>query len=256
MLLFLFSCESEDDSIINDDSLDLSSMIGIWARNDGQASTYLKLEGNTATTCNNNTITVGIFNTTSSPNATFDVGGVTYVFPLHMQGDNLIVNVPSQGNANHVPTEYIRSTSWPCGSGGGQGSGGAGGTPAPKTGHFGVKVYIPTGGCATSGSPTTTGGYYNGTLTMYYYHTGTGVYSSSTVALPGSGTSGQTDSQGLYYYSLYDYDGPIYQGGQQKRYKVEWNFYPNRTSYASSCVKTGVSTIDFDGQTKNVVVSW
>lgn len=91
-----------------------SKMIGTWARNDGQNSTYVKIEGTVAITCNNGTATTGTFNA-SAPSMTYFVDGQTYVFPLAMSGDRLIVKVPSQGTVNHIDTEYIRSTTWPCG---------------------------------------------------------------------------------------------------------------------------------------------
>jgi hypothetical protein len=222
-----------------------SKIIGIWVRNDG--STYLKIEGSVATTCNSGTETVGSFNS-AVPSMTFVVGGVTYVFKMRMQGDNLIVIVPPQStNPNHVDTEYVKSTTWPC-SGGGD-TGGTG-TP-PKTGFFSVKVYSPVGSCATS-----VGGGYYGTLIGYYYHTGTKKYHSSILAGPGSGTTGQNDSQGHYYYSLYNHVDPITQGGQNKLYKIEWNFYPNKSNNSSSCVRSGSATIDSEGQTKKVVITW
>lgn len=130
VLAVLFSCtkSSMDDFEIIKEKIGGSSsgtstdkMLGIWERNDGQAETYLKLEGTVATTCNSGTETVGTFNS-SAPSATFVVSGTTYLFPLKMQGDILIVQVPDQGNANHVDTEYIKSTTWPCSGGGGGGS--------------------------------------------------------------------------------------------------------------------------------------
>jgi hypothetical protein len=251
-ILLITSCEIEDPIPMNSSSPTngSSQMQGTWARNDGQTQTYLKIDGTVAITCNNGTATTGTFNS-SVPSVTFIVSGSTYVFPMSMQGDKLILGVPKNStNPNHVPTEYIKSSTWPCGGSGG------GTVVAPATGFFSVKVYSPTGSCATSGSPTTSGGYYKGTLTAFYYHTGTKLYHSNTIANPGSGTSGQTDGQGHFYYSLYNHVDPINQGGQNKLYKIEWNFYPNRTSYASSCVKRGSSTIDFEGQTKNIVINW
>lgn len=131
VLAVLFSCtkSSMDDFEIikekiggNSTTTGSSKMLGTWERNDGQASTYLKLEGAVATTCNSGTETIGTFNS-SVPSATFTVSGVTYVFPLIMQSENvLIVQVPDQSNnANHVDTEYIRSDLWPCSGGGGGG---------------------------------------------------------------------------------------------------------------------------------------
>lgn len=130
VLAVLFSCtkSSMDDFEIIKDKIGGSSngtsadkMLGIWERNDNQAITFLKLEGTVATTCNSGTETVGTFNS-SVPNATFVVSGATYIFPIRMEGEKLILSVPDNStNPNHVDTEYIKSTTWPCSGGGGGG---------------------------------------------------------------------------------------------------------------------------------------
>jgi hypothetical protein len=128
-ILFLASCEQDSvDEDTNDSSGTVSSasqMQGTWSRDDGQLSTFVKIDGSTAITCNNGNATNGTFNA-SQLSMTYIVSGETYVFPMRMQGAKLIVQVPAQGNANHVDTPYIRSTTWPCG-GGGTGGGGTGG---------------------------------------------------------------------------------------------------------------------------------
>lgn len=129
--------ESEtDESDYDSGSADTGKMPGTWVRNDGQAIAYIRFEGSTATTCVNGVMTAGTFSVSAST-ATFVVGGQTIVFPLQMSGTKLIVKVPAQGNANHVPTEYIKSTNWPCGATGGGNNGGGnnggGGTAAKGT---------------------------------------------------------------------------------------------------------------------------
>ena len=122
MSTMFVNCEEEEvDTPDNNQNTPTATdgMMGTWSRNDGQATTFLKLNGGTATSCNNGTETLGTFNS-SVPSATFVISGTTIVFPLRMLGNKLIVQVPSQGNANHVDTEYIRSTNWPCGGGGNQ----------------------------------------------------------------------------------------------------------------------------------------
>lgn len=116
-ILLITSCEKEDSSPTTKPAV-TGSMQGTWARNDGQASTYLKIDGTVAITCNNGTATTGTFNS-SVPSITFIVSGSTYVFPMSMQGDKLILGVPKNStNPNHVPTEYIKSSTWPCGGSG------------------------------------------------------------------------------------------------------------------------------------------
>jgi hypothetical protein len=143
------------------------------------------------------------------------------------------------------------------GGGSGGGSGGSGGSGngcstsgIPKTGSFGVKVYNPTGACAN----TTSG--YNGWIKAYYYcpaqYPSTCGYVSGNIATPSG--FGQTDAGGLYWYSLYG-DNPqsICRGTM---YRIEWEFTPNKSSYPTSCIISGSSIIDFQGQSKQVVIRW
>lgn len=120
------SCEEENNKPNETETPtgNSSSIYGTWARNDGQASTYLKIEGSAATTCNNGKATNGSFNA-STPSVIFTVAGVTHTFKIIMSGSKLILRVPATStNPNHVDTEYIRSNNWPCGGSGGDGSGG------------------------------------------------------------------------------------------------------------------------------------
>lgn len=230
-ILIITSCEKEETYNTDSSEPDSSKMEGTWVRYDGQ--TYLKLAGTVAKTCNNGTETIGTYDS-SVPSITFVTGGDTYVSELRMQGEKLIVKTPSQGTDTHFDTEYNRSTTWPC--------------SPPVTGYFAIKLYTPTGSCATSGSETSTPGLYKGTLTAYYYYKSTEKYSSSNISAPYDINGGQTDAQGHYYYGLYD--------DYESLYKIEWNFYPNRTSYPDNCILTGSSVIDTQGQTKEVVISW
>ncbi|MES2138801.1 MAG: hypothetical protein V4511_03780 [Bacteroidota bacterium] len=131
VLAVLFSCRKssmDDFEIIKDkiggssSGTSASKMLGIWERDDNQATTFLKIEGTVATTCNSGTETVGTFNS-SVPSATFVVSGTTYEFKMEMQGEILILGVPTNStNPNHVPTEYKKYTDpWPCSGGGGGG---------------------------------------------------------------------------------------------------------------------------------------
>jgi hypothetical protein len=191
-LLLTTSCEEESAEEETEQSTPSSSsaaqMAGTWARNDGQANTYMKLNGNLAQTCNNNAITNGIFNA-SAPSATFVVSGVTYVFPLRMSGTKLIVRVPAQGNANHVDTEYIRSTTWPCGSGGSSGGGNTGGGGSgvtPTTGSLTVWTQINH----SCGPITVTVSGQTGTVTSFY--------SGGTLSCEASGCANFTLPAGTY----------------------------------------------------------
>jgi len=132
VLAVLFSCRKssmDDFEIIKDkiggssSGTSASKLYGIWERNDNQATTYLKLEGTVAATCNSGTETVGTFNSSAPFSATFVVSGATYVFPMRMEGEKLILSVPDNSvNPNHVETEYIKFTDpWPCSGGGGGG---------------------------------------------------------------------------------------------------------------------------------------
>ena len=138
------------------------------------------------------------------------------------------------------------------GSGGGSGSSGNGCSTSgiPKTGSFGVKVYNPTGACAN-----TTAGY-NGWIKAYYYcpqyYPATCGYMSSNIGTP-SGV-GQTDAGGLYWYALYGDDPQNLCRGTM--YRIEWELRPNKLSYPTSCIISGSSVIDIQGQSKQVVIRW
>jgi hypothetical protein len=247
-LLSSLSCSKESSDSDSDDKAPgqaSSKMVGTWERNDGQAKAYIKLEGSVATTCTDNTITVGTYDP-SVPSATFIVGGVKYIFPLSMQGETLIVKVPSQGNANHVPTEYIKSTKWPCGGGG---TGGTTTTPAPKTGMFRVKVYYEgTGSCKAAT--------FDQTLKFTTY-CGDGKHYTSTWG--GIWVTGQ-DAGGKYRVCLF--------GGESEKkalcaanynlynrfYKLEWTLFPTKSGLPSSCTTGGVVSIDTQDQVKDVIL--
>ncbi|MEQ1732868.1 MAG: hypothetical protein ABL940_04300 [Bacteroidia bacterium] len=86
---------------------------GIWKRNDGVAS-YLKLGGTSAKVCSGGSVTNGTFNS-SAPSATFTVSGQTHVFTFSISNGLLYMDVPpTSTNPNHVVTEYIKTTAWPC----------------------------------------------------------------------------------------------------------------------------------------------
>ncbi|WP_198411273.1 YfaP family protein [Marinimicrobium alkaliphilum] len=151
------------------------------------------------------------------------------------------------------------------GSGGTGSSGGAGsgGSIGPATGAFGVKVYRPTGDCETtrttyitgldgSSIPMTTVLNYSGTLKAYTYDNTVDRYTEGFIAKPGG--MGSTDSQGLYWYQLYGpRSGTV---GNARYYKIEWEFTPEGSSFPTYCIISGVAEIDFEGQTKNVVIRW
>lgn len=136
------------------------------------------------------------------------------------------------------------------GSGGGGGGNGCGTTNLPKTGSFGIKVYNPTGACANTSAG------FNGLIKAYYYcptqYPSTCGYVFGNIATPGG--VGQTDGGGLYWYALYG-DNPqsICRGTM---YRIEWELTPNKSSYPSSCIISGSSNIDFQGQSKQVVIKW
>lgn len=86
---------------------------GIWKRNDGVAS-YLKLGGTSAKVCSGGSVTDGTYNS-SVPSATFTVSGQTHVFTFSIRNGLLIMDVPpTSTNPNHVETEYVKTTAWPC----------------------------------------------------------------------------------------------------------------------------------------------
>lgn len=132
LLIGFASCDEKDENKPSETETpngNTSSVFGTWARNDGQASAYLKIEGTAATTCSYGKVTNGSFNA-GEPSVSFNVGGVTHTFKIIMSGSKLILRVPATStNPNHVDTEYIRSTNWPCGgNSGGDGGTGGGGT--------------------------------------------------------------------------------------------------------------------------------
>ena len=118
-VLFLVSCNKEPQQNVPNvppfPQSTSSAMLGIWERADGQATTYLKIEETVATTCNNETETVGTFDS-SVPSVTFVVNGTTHEFKMRMEQGLLILDVPpTSTNPNHVETEYHKYDTWPCG---------------------------------------------------------------------------------------------------------------------------------------------
>jgi hypothetical protein len=86
----------------------------------------------------------------------------------------------------------------------------------------------------------------------YYCPAAQNVYSVSDVGFRGDGQV-QYDADGAYYYNYYDNSSNICRG---RMYKVEWQLLPDRSSFPTSCIISGSSTIDFQGQTKNIVIKW
>lgn len=135
VVLFTVSCQKESMDDDGDEDTEEttggnssgSAKEGTWARNDGQGTAYLRLIGTSAITCVSGTTTFGSYDKSAST-MTFLVGNQTIVFPLSTKNGKLIVGVPAQGSANNQPTEYVETTTWPCGGSGGGGTGTGGGT--------------------------------------------------------------------------------------------------------------------------------
>jgi hypothetical protein len=107
------SASSSSGSGSSSGSSTTSQYEGIWKRSDG-ADAYLKLAGTSAKVCNGGSVTNGTFNS-SVPSATFTVSGQTHVFTFSIRNGLLIMDVPpTSTNPNHIETEYVKTTAWPC----------------------------------------------------------------------------------------------------------------------------------------------
>lgn len=119
ILLLLFvaigiSCnEDKPEDFVNDENTDY---YGNWKR-DG-VETWVKFQGSTATTCNNNVQTVGTFDS-SEPSMTFVIEGESITFPLEFNGDVLWMGVPDQAIDTNVAARYTRTDTFCDGGGGG-----------------------------------------------------------------------------------------------------------------------------------------
>ena len=147
-------------------------------------------------------------------------------------------------------------------TGGGSGSG-SGSEPAPATGAFGIKVYRPTGACEAYHYTYITRldgtreqikvlDAYKGTLKAYYYSGTSGNKGSGFISLP-VGMS-QKDSSGEYWYTLYGPNAGT--AGGYRYYRMEWEVRPDMSSYPTYCILSGAADIEFEGQTKNIVIKW
>ncbi|MCR9014778.1 hypothetical protein [Aquiflexum gelatinilyticum] len=214
-----------------------------WKRSDG-TNTLVSLGGSTAKVCTNGTETVGTFNS-STPSMTFVVSNNTIVFPLIFKSSTeLIVRVPSQASNSHEDVLYTKVSTYSCG-----GSSNANPSTPPPTGNFRLRVYAPKGACANSTGITG----FRGTLKGYWYSPQTKQFKTTSIGIPSG--SGKSDSKGTYWESLYN-NTPASADGS-RLYKIEWEFYPNVSfTFPNSCWKKGSSSIDSDGQTKNVTVEW
>lgn len=214
-----------------------------WSRNDGQRTAYISFEGSVAKTCVGGAVTTGTYNA-SEPSMTFVISGNTIKFPLKFSGGKLIVGVPDQAINTNNATEYVKSNDFPCsggGSGSGTGSGSGSGSSAPKKGTFKIRVYKPTGDCASSNT-WGNGSAFNGTLTA-----------------EGIGSQGQQTWQ--TWFSTY---GPSnnstntywdYTSGTSAT-KLHWDLGPNRSSWPTKCSQKGTASIDFDGQVKQITITF
>lgn len=125
----------------------------------------------------------------------------------------------------------------------GTGTGGTGSNTI-KTGTFKVRIYKPTGTCA-SNSSWGNGWAFIGTMGGQRYDANgnpNGTY--FPINTGGSGMH-DNDSQATYWdYTLTSIN------------KITWDLWPSRSSFPSGCSRKGESTIDFAGQTKEVVINW
>lgn len=245
---WLVSCEKYSDDLNNSSSNSSGSGSNTssgnhWRRSDG-VNTTLSFSGSTARACTNNAETIGTYNA-SEPSMTFAVNGQNIKFPLRFVNSNtLIVRVPSQATNTHEDVTYTRIDSYSCGS-----SSGGGTTAAPPTGNFRLRVYAPVGGCANATGITS----FRGSLRGYWYSSTTRRFTEATIGPP-SGFA-QTDALGTYWESLYNNNPPTADGS--RLYKIEWEFYPNVSfTFPNTCWRRGSSTIETNGQTKTVTVSW
>lgn len=214
-----------------------------WQRNDGQATAYISFSGTVARSCANGVVTTGTYNA-SEPSMTFVIQGNTIKFPLKFSNNTLMVGVPDQAVNTNTATQYIKSSSFPCngggGSGSGNGNGSGGGSTIPKRGTFKVRVYKPTGDCA-SNSSWGQGTAFNGTLNAELYKAD-GTFQSYQNFVSNYGPSNNSTN------TYWDYTT------SNSAVKLNWDLFPNKSSWPTRCSQKGTSTIDFDGQVKQITI--
>jgi hypothetical protein len=249
LLLSLNACtkdmgEDEDDDASGSGSGGGGSTTGnYWQRNDGQATAYISFSGTVAQSCANGVVTTGTYNA-SEPSMTFVIQGNTIKFPLKFSNNTLMVGVPDQAVNTNTATQYIKSSSFPCnggsGSGSGNGSGSGGGSTIPKRGTFKVRVYKPTGDCA-SNSSWGQGSAFNGTMNAELYKAD-GTFQSYQNFVSSYGPSNNSTN------TYWDYTT------SNSAVKLNWDLFPNKSSWPTRCSQKGSSTIEYDGQVKQITI--
>lgn len=241
LLFTLSACEKDiaDDDTENGSGPGGSGSGSYWSRNDGQRTAYISFEGSVARTCVNGAVTVGTYNA-SEPSMTFVISGNTIKFPLKYSGGKLIVGVPDQAINTNNATEYVKSNDFPCGGGSGSGNGsGSGSGSSPRKGTFKIRVYKPTGDCASSNT-WGNGSAFNGTLTAEVI----GSQGQSTWQT-WFGTYGPSNNSTNTYW---DYTSSA------TATKLTWELGPNRSSWPNKCTQKGTASIEFDGQVKQITI--
>jgi hypothetical protein len=248
LLVSLSACTKDVEGDDSDDDDNGSGGSGgttgsFWSRNDGQGVAYLSFSGTVVKTCVNGVVTTGTFNS-SEPSMTFVISGNTIKFPLKFGTSTLLVGVPDQAVNTNTATQYVKSTSFPCnggsGSGGGTGGGNGSGSTIAKRGTFKIRVYKPTGDCA-SNSNWGQGSAFNGTLNAELYKAD-GTFQSYQNFISNYGPSNSSSN------TYWDYTT------SNSAVKLNWDLMPNRSSWPTRCSQKGTATIDFDGQVKQITI--
>lgn len=158
---------------------------------------------------------------------------------------------PALGNAQYLTLADCKSDcseSTPqtpgTGTGNGNGTGTGTGSNTIKVGTFKVRIYKPSGTCA-SNSSWGSGRAFMGTMGGQRYDAGgnpAGFY--FPVSTGGTGLPSNSSSSTYWDYTLTNMN------------KITWELWPNRSSFPTACSRKGESIIDVAGQTKEVVINW
>jgi hypothetical protein len=226
----------EDGDGIAGDPGDGANSGSYWQRNDGSLA-WLSLGSGVAKACANGQETIGTYNG-SAPSMTFVIGSDTLVFPLRFDGtDTLLVGVPQQGVDTNTATYYVRTSTYPCTAGTVGSAGSDSGTPA--VGTFNIRIHNPTGACAS------TSGYHRAFVgSIYKTVWNNGTSAMGNVFANQNWPTGTTSTTAAWDYTA------------TSTSKIQWEIYPDASSFPTYCIQRGEATIDSNGQTKSIDISF
>jgi hypothetical protein len=129
-----------------------------------------------------------------------------------------------------------------AGSGSGSGGGGGGSPTVHPKGQFKIIVNRPTGTCASANTTSYPLAWKAGTVVTNTFDANGIECCSVRIVNQGYGPAFSSTANSWTYTSS---------TGAQKLY---WEFFPNRSSWPTSCSQVGSAVIDYEGQVKTIVI--